>query len=412
MLKTFEIMEQIRTESSKKKKAEIIEKHKDNQKFIRLAVFMLDGNVKTNISGAKINKQVDDSLAENISDFGHFLDFLALECTGTNANIATVKRFIRSNNECLHDFLVGVATKSYKFGVSAKSFNAIVPVISTHEVQRAKLFSDEYHKLDKKYPNTKYYFTEKLDGIRGTAFIENGEIKLLSRNNKPFFGLNDIFVGLDDGVYDGEFIIPEADFNSIQSTVMSEDASVDKSSIIFKLFDIVKHKDYEVEAPAYSKRREFLDSISDKLPSRVKIVECLGVCNYAELLKMKDELFANAMEKGWEGLMVNVGDSPYQYKKTDAILKVKEFETIDLPIVGFNEGEGRLKGTTGSVRCEYKGFIVDVPSMKDEMRAEFWSNQDKYIGKTIEVKYFQESTNEKGGLSLRFPSFVRLREDK
>lgn len=110
--------------------------------------------------------------------------------------------------------------------------------------------------------------------------------------------------------------------------------------------------------------------------------------------------------------MVNITTAPYQAKKTDAILKVKEFDTIDLKIVGFKEGEGKLAGTTGSVSCEYKGNIVDVPSMKTEIRDMFWNNQEKFIGKTIEVKYFQESENEKGEKSLRHPSFLRMRDDK
>ncbi|HBG5740001.1 TPA: hypothetical protein KQJ47_003495 [Clostridioides difficile] len=38
-------------------------------------------------------------------------------------------------------------------------------------------------------------------------------------------------------------------------------------------------------------------------------------------------------------------------------------------------------------------------------------NQNKILGKVIEVKFFEETNNEKGELSLRFPVFLRVREE-
>ncbi|MGL5574488.1 MAG: hypothetical protein ACRDCW_02920 [Sarcina sp.] len=420
MLKAFEIFESIKNTSGTKAKGAIIEKNKNNALFIRIAIFLLDSNVKTNLSNAKINKDVNRDKFDVICDIESFLDYLAFDCTGTNKNIASVQEFIYSCSPELQEFLKGIATKSYKFGVAVKGFNAIVPIVSTHDVMRAKNFSDELHKLNKKYPDAMYSFSQKIDGIRCTAFITEGKVdKLLSRSNKEFIGFNEIFEGLPTGVYDGEFDIPGADFNTIQSTVMTsilsegEDISeILRDKLEYKVFDMITHDDYKAGTSKknYAERRKDIEAIS--LPDRVKVIDVLATVSFSKLVETKDRLFQEAMENGWEGLMVNITTAPYQSKRTDAILKVKEFETIDLKIVGFNKGEGKFSHTTGSIACEYKGNIVDIPSMKDEIRNLFWNNQERFIGRTIEVKYFQESSNEKGEMSLRHPSFIRLREDK
>lgn len=47
----------------------------------------------------------------------------------------------------------------------------------------------------------------------------------------------------------------------------------------------------------------------------------------------------------------------------------------------------------------------------DEQRKYYFINQNKILGKVIEVKFFEETNNEKGELSLRFPVFLRVREE-
>jgi len=68
----------------------------------------------------------------------------------------------------------------------------------------------------------------------------------------------------------------------------------------------------------------------------------------------------------------------------------------------------------GALMVAYKGNTVKVGTgFLDEDREEIWDNQDKYMGKIATIKYFEESKNSKNdALSLRFPVFMRMREDK
>ena len=112
--------------------------------------------------------------------------------------------------------------------------------------------------------------------------------------------------------------------------------------------------------------------------------------------------------------MVNLADAPYECKRTKNILKVKKMQSADLKIIGFEEGDGRLKDTLGKVVVSYKGNKVGVGSgFRDDERSYIWTNQDKLMGKIIEVQYFEESKNSKTNeYSLRFPVFKTIRHDK
>jgi DNA ligase-1 len=68
--------------------------------------------------------------------------------------------------------------------------------------------------------------------------------------------------------------------------------------------------------------------------------------------------------------------------------------------------EGELEDGT-FVRCDCgSGF-------NDEDRKEFWENQDKYLGKTIEVEYQEVTKAENADThSLRFPVYKMVRTDK
>ena len=89
-------------------------------------------------------------------------------------------------------------------------------------------------------------------------------------------------------------------------------------------------------------------------------------------------------------------------------------QTMDLEIIGFEEGTGRLARTLGAILVRYKnGNVVKVGSgFSDEMRDMIWDHQDKCLGAICEIQYFEETTNADGGESLRFPVFKDFRPDK
>ena len=65
----------------------------------------------------------------------------------------------------------------------------------------------------------------------------------------------------------------------------------------------------------------------------------------------------------------------------------------------------------GAFIIRHKGNPVAVGSgLSDALRIDAWNNQDKYIGKRITVKYFEETTDNDGNPSLRFPIFKGFRD--
>ena len=111
--------------------------------------------------------------------------------------------------------------------------------------------------------------------------------------------------------------------------------------------------------------------------------------------------------------MINITDALYEFRRTSVLLKCKKMSDLDLPLIGFEEGTGKNAGKLGAIIVDYKGNKVKVGSgFTDELREEIWKNQDIWLGRTIVVQYFEITTNQNGGISLRFPIYIDYRTDK
>ena len=113
---------------------------------------------------------------------------------------------------------------------------------------------------------------------------------------------------------------------------------------------------------------------------------------------------------GFEGIMIKPLDSKYKAKRSYDWQKLKPFMSDEFYITGFEEGDGKYKGTLGKVIINVDGVEVGVGSgFSDNQRNDIWLHQNNYLNKQIEVQY-QEKITKTG--ALRFPTVKSIRLDK
>ena len=116
-------------------------------------------------------------------------------------------------------------------------------------------------------------------------------------------------------------------------------------------------------------------------------------------------------EKGAEGLMCNL-DKVYEFKRSKSCLKLKVMQTCDLKIIGFQEGTGKYANKLGALIVDFKGNSVGVGTgFSDEDRTFIWDNRDSLLGRVVELRYFEITKDKNGIESLRFPTYVTIREE-
>ena len=206
-------------------------------------------------------------------------------------------------------------------------------------------------------------------------------------------------------VYDGELICKDT-FNDTQKLIMKQGP---KTNLVYHIFDKLSLDEFNSGQSKLSLFDRF-DSffVPGDLPHIVKEEELYRGDDISQVTKW----FNYAKEQGWEGIMLKL-DAPYVRKRTTNMLKIKEFDTLDLKVLRVKEGTGKFTGTLGSVTVDFEGNEVDVGSgFDDSLRAEIWKDPNIILDKVIEVQYFEITQNKDGKPSLRFPIFKGIRYDK
>jgi len=123
-----------------------------------------------------------------------------------------------------------------------------------------------------------------------------------------------------------------------------------------------------------------------------------------------------ALEEGYEGLMIKPIHEGYKCKRSHAWLKIKPFIEVTLSVVALEEGTGKNEGLLGALVVEGeddgKFFHLNVGSgLTDENREQIWANQDAVIGQLVEIRAdaATQSQDADDVWSLRFPRFKTFR---
>ena len=124
------------------------------------------------------------------------------------------------------------------------------------------------------------------------------------------------------------------------------------------------------------------------------------------------QFYNECLAEGYEGVMLKRLDTPYQWKRTDAILKLKPVATEEGVIVGWHLSPEKTKraGQFGGFHVLTKNGVVTkvgggyTDALKKQIQTE---GPDTYIGRIAEVEHQPPFTNDG---KLRFPVFSRFRD--
>ena len=387
---------------------------------LQVLTFLCDPNAVTGLSTKKLQKNVEPE--ECKFTLVDLLRYLCEHNTGSDKEVALVKGFLKDYNDEDRDALTQVIAKTWTTTIGASLLNKAHPgSVHVFEVQLAYEFSKQIHKFD---DDVEFVVTQKLDGFRSVVEINDGKIvSIRTRKGKLLNNLNELSSALEKALpqtghymFDGELLINDNEGRwtsgeRFQQTSKQVSAKEQAHDIAFHIFDVIPYDEFinGRSVDVYKERRQLLNEVRES--ELVKVVHVLGTCTKEEISTWSDF----ATEHNWEGVMLNDPDAHYETKRHKGLLKVKKMHTADLMIIGFEEAiDGKNRGGLKSliVQLDDENTVNVASGLTEEQRIDIWANKDQYLGRIIEVKYFEETTNQKGGRSLRFPVVLRFRDDK
>jgi bifunctional non-homologous end joining protein LigD len=298
---------------------------------------------------------------------------------------------------------------------------------------------------EKPFDDPEWLFEIKWDGYRAVAFIENGKVRLVSRNQNDLTGqyseLDDLpkLVKAKNAILDGEIAALDeqgrASFSLMQQRTGIRSggrrtAGRPDVPIVYYVFDLLYADGYDLRRIALEERKQAL----------VRIVSTNEFVRHSEHFPERGiALFEAAKQQGLEGILAKRRDSHYEERRSREWLKIKITQTVDCVIGGYTNPEGSRQYFGSMVLGLYneRGQLIHVgqagTGFTQATLKEIWqilkpleTKRSPFYGPveavnahwlkpvTVAEIKFTEWTHETadGGMKLRAPVFMGLREDK
>jgi DNA ligase-1 len=323
--------------------------------------------------------------------------------TKTLPTVCKGKNLGRANATTPEQQALAEALAKHKKKLEAGYFLSIEEAATT-EVFQCMLAED----YDDHYKGLPAYSQRKYDGIRCTATVQ----ALLSRNNKLFTAVPHVHKALSEWFKADPTVRPDGelycdkfanDFNAICSIVKRKNISEEE----FEAAKVLQYHVYDISSKPgmpFSERTQYLAESLAKYcdPSIIVPVETTLCTTQAEL----DALYDQYIAEGYEGQMVRY-DSPYENKRTKALLKRKEFKTDEFTILEVIPGVGNRTGTAGAMKLQDKAGKIFNSNIKGNRKhvTKLLEEAKTLIGQQATVRYFNLTPD---GIP-RFPFVIAIR---
>lgn len=427
------LLNEVNSTNSTNEKIEILQKYPQCKDFLKL---LLDPLQTTGVTRKQIMKYEDNKPAkkkkiENATPLTDDLTTLVQNLytrtySGYRACEA-VLHLIKLNPE-YRETVLRIAEKNLKWRMDVKQINKAFPgLIATFEVALAQDFEkDASKKYFEKNKKKKWFISRKFDGVRVlTLLLGPNNIKAYSRNGNEFPALANMVNLLTPHftapvVLDGEICCVDEHGN--ESFVDSVSKVKQKSTVMedfrYYIFDMLTLDEFNANE---SKR-----TLSQRMPALQAFVAKLSPQHFrvVEQVPYTPEIFETMKQQsgqlGWEGLMLRL-DTEYKGKRSNDILKVKNFYTEEYEVQDIETGVLRVIDPTTKLEIEEEMLKSVIILHKNEQvnvgsgfsiadRRRFFKHPKEIIGKKITVRYFEESRDSEGKVSLRFPTFKYIWE--
>jgi bifunctional non-homologous end joining protein LigD len=301
--------------------------------------------------------------------------------------------------------------------------------------------------VDEPFDGAEWLFEIKWDGYRAIAFIEDGKLRLVSRNQNEltqrFPELKDLpkSVRAKSAILDGEVVALDdegrASFSLMQQRTGfrpggRRGAAKADVPVLYYAFDLLYLDGYDLRKVALEERKR-------KLASVLVSGDSVRYSDHYE--KQGKALFEMARAKGLEGILAKKRDSIYQERRTSEWLKIKITRRLECVIGGYTEPEGS-RAHFGSVVLglyDKQGRLIHVgqagSGFDQQSLDEVWkllkkleTRKNPFHGEVealrkvywvkpelvaeIEFAEWTGGTSAGSGPKLRAPVFLGLRDDK
>jgi len=299
--------------------------------------------------------------------------------------------------------------------------------------------------VEKPFDDPAWLFEIKWDGYRAVAFIKDGKVRLVSRNQNDLTAqypeLQSLpgLIKAESAILDGEMAALDEQGRSSFSLMQQRTgireggrraAAKPDIPVLYYVFDLLYLNGYDLRRVAVEKRKELL----------AQIIDGSGLVRYSDHFPGGTALFAAAKQKGLEGILAKRRSSSYEERRSREWLKIKITQTLDCVIGGYTDPEGSRQYFGSIVLGLYdkSGHLIHIGQAGtgfDQMTLkQVWqelkkleTSRNPFHGEVealrkvhwlkpelvTEIK-FSEWTHEtaEGGAKLRAPVFLGLRKDK